>query len=168
MPAPSEEIIFLNICWRTLFSFTLFNLLLFISILYLRFWSRDTLVYYPGCLGQRCVDRPAVDPAVEGDFETSRLHAKRKKKKLWRVIWTEFNQCLTKPRSKSFSFCPTLWSKHHLSRTISLKHIVSACSQTLYFLFKVRRARVIKEIKRSPIIEKNEKKNKTKSAYRLI
>ena len=167
MPAPSEEIIFLNICWRTLFSFTLFNLPLFISILYLRFWSRDTLVYYPGCLGQRCVDRPRSTPRSK---VTSKHPActRKKKKKLWRVIWTEFNQCLTKPRSKSFSFCPTIWSKHHLSRTISLKHIVSACSQTLYFLFKVRRARVIKEIKRSPIIEKNEKKNKTKSAYRLI
>lgn len=75
MPAPSEEITFLNICLRTLISFTLSNLLLFISIVYLRFWSRDTLVYYPVCLGQRCVDRPAVDPAVDGDFETSRLHA---------------------------------------------------------------------------------------------
>ena len=60
-----------------------------------------------------------------------------------------------------------------------------ACSQTLYFLFKVRRGRVIKNINRrgfidrqrkglrarprelADVFEKNEKKNKTTSVYRL-
>ena len=76
---------------------------------------------------------------------------------------------------------------------------VLACSQTLYFLFKVRRARVIKNKNRGgftdrqrkglgwgrrkffifpscaprssslvDVFEKNEKKNKTTSVYRLV
>ena len=146
MPAPSEEIIFLNICWRTLISFTLSNLLFFISILYLRFWSRDTLVYIP------CVPRPKMCRSACGRPRGWRWlqnipPAREKKKNSGEFFERSLNQCLTKPRSKSFSVCPTFWSKHHLSWTISLKHIVSACSQTLYLLFKVRRARVIKEIK---------------------
>ena len=66
---------------------------------------------------------------------------------------------------------------------------VLACSQTLYFLLKVRRARVIKNKNRggftdrqrkgfgvwaprsfslANVFEKNEKKKKTKSVYRLV
>ena len=61
--------------------------------------------------------------------------------------------------------------------------IIVACSQALYFLFKVRRARVIKnktagefiegvgvgeeELALADVLEKNEKKNKTTSVYRL-
>jgi len=40
-----------------------------------------------------------------------------------------------------------------------------ACSQTLYFLFKVHRARMIKN---KNVFEKNEKKNRTTSVYRLL
>ena len=45
-----------------------------------------------------------------------------------------------------------------------------ACSQTLYFLFKVRRARVIKYKPQGiyDVFEKNEKKNKTTSVYRFV
>ena len=39
-----------------------------------------------------------------------------------------------------------------------------ACSQTLYFLFKVHRARMMKN---KNVLEKNEKKNRTTSVYRL-
>ena len=44
-----------------------------------------------------------------------------------------------------------------------------ACSQSLYFLFKVRRARVIKYKPQGiyDVFEKNEKKNKTTSVCRL-
>ena len=52
---------------------------------------------------------------------------------------------------------------------------VLACSQTLYFLFKVRRAWVIKYKPQggsrwvvANVFEKNEKKNKTTSVYRLF
>ena len=48
---------------------------------------------------------------------------------------------------------------------------IIACSQILYFLFKVRRVCVIKNIYWQPaladVFEKNEKKNKTTSVYSL-
>ena len=62
-------------------------------------------------------------------------------------------------------------------------HLRIACSQTLSFLFKVRRAQVIKNKNREEFVdrqrkgvgvgeeqvfENNEKKNKTTSVYRLI
>ena len=62
-------------------------------------------------------------------------------------------------------------------------HLRIACSQTLYFLFKVRPARVIKNKNRAGFVDRqrervgvgeeevfanNEKKNKTTSVYRLI
>ena len=40
-----------------------------------------------------------------------------------------------------------------------------ACSQTLYFLFKVHRARMIKN---ENVLEKKTKKNRTTSVYRLL
>ena len=84
-------------------------------------------------------------------------------------------------------------------KTFNMFRFVLPCSQTLYFLFKVRRARVIKNKNRwgfsdrqrkglgvgkekmiflflalrrsfslADIFKKNEKKNKTKSVYRLV
>ena len=59
-----------------------------------------------------------------------------------------------------------------------MKPVRLACSQTLYFFFKVRRTRVIKnkncegfvDLSRAlaDVYEKNEKKNKTTSLYRIV
>ena len=44
-------------------------------------------------------------------------------KKLWAGFLNGVKKEFTKPRSKTISFCPMFLSKHHLSRTISWKHI---------------------------------------------
>ena len=57
-----------------------------------------------------------------------------------------------------------------LPACIFAAYFMLACSQTLYFLFKVRRARVIKYGPQGiyDVFEKNEKKNKTTSVYSLV
>ena len=65
---------------------------------------------------------------------------------------------------------------HHTISTYKLS--ILACSQTLYFLFKVRRTHMIKtkplgiflsrSRSRARRTKKNEKKNKTTSVYRLL
>ena len=49
-------------------------------------------------------------------------------------------------------------------------YFMLACSQTLYFLFEVRRAPLIKYKLQGiyDVFEKNEKKNKTTSVYSLV
>ena len=48
-------------------------------------------------------------------------------------------QCLTKPRSKSFSICPTILSKHHLLWTVLWKHTEE--KKSIYLLKTINQRR---------------------------
>ena len=84
-----------------------------------------------------------------------------------------FSQLVSSENTVAHSAEQSLRTHHTISR---YKLSILACSQTLYFLFKVRRAHMIKtkpqgiflSRSRARRTKKNEKKNKTTSVYRLL